>query len=304
MSKSKGNVIMLNHISKEFGADAFRLYIAGAADFSSVLDFRKKDCNNAKKQLEKYYLLMEKIIQIKNKGHKQNNSHITRWMKSTFERAIIESKKALDEFRIRDYIQISFYKLINDFEYFEKKATEPEKEEIADYICERWIKLLAPIIPHTCEELWEKTGKKGFVSVQNFPEEILENIDERVEIEENYLKGILEDVKKIKNVVKIKPSKIIFIIAGKEKNKMLQKELLKESPEQTKYFEECLNYLKNNFYKIKEYYKEIDEKKIIMDGKEFLEKELGLLVIVEMEEDSKNEKAKKSFPQKPAIVLE
>ncbi|MFA5049672.1 MAG: leucine--tRNA ligase [Candidatus Micrarchaeia archaeon] len=306
MSKSKGNVIMLNHVSKEYGADAFRLYISSAADFSSVLDFRKKDCESAKRAVERYCLLMEGLIQTKNsvKEYGKIDSHMTRWMKSTFERAVIESGMALKEFRIRDYVQIAFYKLMNDFEYFSKKATEQEKIEISHYVCERWIKLLAPVIPHNCEELWEKLKNKGLVSVEKWPEAIEENINGQVEIEENYLKGILEDVKRIRGIVRIKPSKVLFIIAGKLKNEKLKIELSKDNPEEVKYFEDNLLYLKNNFYKLKGYFKTIDEKGILEEGKEFLQKELGLKIIIEEEEYSKNEKAKKAFPQKPAILLE
>ena len=51
MSKSKGNVILLNKIADDYGADLFRLYCVGTADFGSTLDFRKKDVEAMRRML-------------------------------------------------------------------------------------------------------------------------------------------------------------------------------------------------------------------------------------------------------------
>ncbi|MDD5023127.1 MAG: leucine--tRNA ligase, partial [Candidatus ainarchaeum sp.] len=304
MSKSKGNVVMLNEISKVYGADSFRIYICSTSDFGSVLDFRRKDAENAKKNLGRLFLIFEELISLKKEKGNRKESHLTRWMKSTFERTVLESTAALEEFGIREYIQTAFYKMINNMEYFSKKAEREEKKEIADYLTDKWIALLSPAMPHMCEELWEKSGNKNMVSLEKWPEVVKENIDDEVESTENYIKGIIEDITKIKNLLRFPAKKVKLIVASKEKSEKLEKELEKNNAEEVEYYEENIKYFKNNFYKIKNEYWKLDEFRIIRENSGFIEKESRLEVVLENEEESKSEKKGKAFPNKPAIILE
>ena len=305
MSKSKGNVILLNHISKEYGADAFRLYISSAADLGSVLDFKQKDIKNTKKRLIKFFDLVDELIKIKNSNIIPKQTYLTNWMMSVFERAVRDSTKSINEFKIRDYIQFSFYKLLNSFEYFYRKASKEEKKEVISNVLDRWIKLLTPIIPHSCEEIWEKIGNKRFVSLASWPIAEEKYIKDEIEINENYVRSVLEDILHIKQLVRINPTKVRLIVASKNKVERLINELKKEDVSEVGYDgERNLAYLKKNFYKLKEGFNPIDEKKVLEDSVEFLERETKLKIIVENEESSTDEKSAKSFPNKPAIILE
>ena len=46
-----------------------------------------------------------------------------------------------------------------------------------------FVRLLCPIAPHLCEELWEGLGEKGFCSMANWPEyDEAKTVDSEIEI--------------------------------------------------------------------------------------------------------------------------
>ncbi len=59
MSKSKGNVVSLNDIAENTGADLFRLYAISTSDLGATLDFRSKDIDSLRRRLNKLYAIWE-----------------------------------------------------------------------------------------------------------------------------------------------------------------------------------------------------------------------------------------------------
>ena len=124
MSKSKGNVVLLNEVARFYGADLFRLYIVGTADFGSVLDFRKKDIESARKSLEKMQAVLAELAEAAKGAQKPARfTGASKCFVSRFESALAQSTQALDEFRLRDYAQAAFYSLANHYDRFSKRAT-------------------------------------------------------------------------------------------------------------------------------------------------------------------------------------
>ncbi|MHA2051855.1 MAG: leucine--tRNA ligase, partial [Promethearchaeota archaeon] len=63
MGKSKGNVITLADIQKNYSADIFRFYISHGADFSAYMDFREKEITAVRGNIQKFYnFISDKII--------------------------------------------------------------------------------------------------------------------------------------------------------------------------------------------------------------------------------------------------
>lgn len=309
MSKSKGNVILLNDIGRNYSADLFRLYCTGSADFASVLDFRAEDVEKTRKSLIKFIHLMEELIQ-KRKPVEKIESRIVKFMLSRFEKAVRESTMALEEFRLRDYVQTAFYGVMNDLEQVYRRAGEEEKNAIASEITGRWIKLLAPVIPHVCEELNELMGEKKFVSLSEWPSFREEFIDEEIEKSEKYVNSVLEDARSVMKLVKIKATGLKLVVAKEEKNKEIKnalREAKKEEDLNSLLKDDALRkFASKRFYELKELLEETDikEENVLTEAKEFIRKELGLKeVIVEKEEESKEEKAERAMPLKPALIL-
>ncbi|MFH0714065.1 MAG: leucine--tRNA ligase [Candidatus Micrarchaeota archaeon] len=316
MSKSKGNVITLDAIRKNYSADLYRLYSVATADFASVLDFRKADIENSRKSLTRLYGVLENLIELSKKktsakSGKKKESNLTAWILSKFESRLEKSTAAIEGLELRLYAQSAIYGILNDWEYFAKRASEEEKITTAKHIVKKWILLLTPLIPHSCEELNEQLGEKTYASLSQWPNVEKKLINPNVEQREEYVKNIFEDVTKIKDVIqrknnKLKLTKCTLIVASDAKWAELFAALKKDSLEKVKTTSEAMQkHMEKHFYSLQEQHvKQIDEMEVINQAKTFLEKELTLTIDVESEEKSSHEKAIRAVPLKPSIVLE
>lgn len=303
MSKSKGNVIILSQVKQRYGADLFRLYVTSAADFASVLDFREKEIDSARKSLNKFAETLQQMLELREQPAGEGPA--AKWMLSKFERAIQDSTTALQEFRLRDYAQRAFFDLLNAWEYFVRRASQAEKAFVAREAAERWILLLCPVIPHLCEELWHKAGNKDFASLAKWPEARLERVNDAIERGEDLVKSVLADVRAVKQLVKFKPFKAKIIVASKAKNEELASALASASkPEELRIADSNLaKYAAKNFYWMKNCDFALDEAATLQSAAEFLAREAGLQVTIEREEDSTEEKKARALPLKPAVIL-
>jgi len=68
-----------------------------------------------------------------------------------------------------------------------------------------------------CEELWERMGGAGFVSVAGYPAVDQTLVDDRTEISENFIKGVVADTSEITRVTGLVPTKICYYAAPKWK---------------------------------------------------------------------------------------
>ncbi|MCX6767791.1 MAG: leucine--tRNA ligase [Candidatus Micrarchaeota archaeon] len=314
MSKSKGNVVLLNDVAKTLGADLFRLYIAGAADFGSVLDYRKKDIEAMRKPLEKIHGLLMELAETggakkpADAGKAQARfTGASKWFVSKFESGLADATQALEEFRLRDYVQIAFHSMVNSYERFAKKASDEEKKAVAAHVAGKWIRLLSPVIPHVCEEAWEKAGGDGFVSLAQWPTAEEGLVDKAAEAGEDYVNAVIDDARNVRNFVKIKPTKAVIVAAASAKRDALEKAVAGEDPAAAAkgIADEWLRkFVEKNFFKFKEGgIPKFDEYAALSASKDFLSKQIGLPVEIEREEASGEEKRSRAMPFKPAIIL-
>jgi leucyl-tRNA synthetase len=85
-------------------------------------------------------------------------------------------------------------------------------------VCKRvldvWLRLLAPFIPHVCEELWAKMGRQGFISLASWPQVEKGMISDEAEGAEAYVLRVIEDVERIKRAVKKeRPARVCLYVA-------------------------------------------------------------------------------------------
>ena len=140
-----------------------------------------------------------------------------------------------------------FFEMLNDVESCVNRTGNSPKEIVAG-----WTKALSPIIPHVCEELWNKLGNKNFASREPWPVFDKRKIDKNILELENIFKKTQEDLNQV------------LKLAGKKKNAYLYFVTDKELD----YFEESLKYLKNLFaFKKMELYKVSDKNKYDPEGK-------------------------------------
>ncbi|MFX0037039.1 MAG: leucine--tRNA ligase [Candidatus Hermodarchaeota archaeon] len=321
MGKSKGNVIPLANIQKRYSADLFRFYISHGADFGVYMDFREKEIESVKNHIYKFYKFMhEKVIQT-NKivpEFKNIKSKYSKVMLSKIIKKFIEAEKAIGEFNIRRYLQISFYEVFNLIQ-----ESYRDNDNIDDFliifklIYPDWLKILSLTVPHLCEELWEIAGNNGFISMGTWSEFDEKYIENNLEQEFDYITNIVEDIFNIKKIVKPQTSSPIYLYTAPEWKYKINELILKIGDN----FDGIISKIKDdkNLIKNKQLIPFIknqlkgrvwesklphfDEVKSLMQYKSYIEKRINSTIIINSEFDPK-QKSIRAKPFKPALYLD
>ena len=303
MSKSKGPLLTMKRAVAENGADVTRLYILYASEYDSDADWRSKEVDAMKRHLERFYELVKEHY---TKEIKEID-HLDRWLISRFQKAVKETRDAMEKLQTRRAVNSAFFEVMNDVRWYLKRGGD----NLA-VILDDWIKLLAPFIPHICEELWH-LKHDSFVSLERYPEFNESKIDEKAEAIENYLKSFIEDVKEVMKFFRGERVYVAFaedwkvealkVALNSDSMKSAMAELMKDERFK-KMAKEVSAFLKRVF-RDKETFKEIveiDERKVIEEDKEFVERELGVKVVLD-ESAVPEDKRKQAMPGKPAIYV-
>jgi len=337
MSKSKGNVVSLNDIANNTGADLFRLYAISTADLAATLDFRAKDVDSLRRRLNKLYTIWDEWTELANaagattqnespeqqkqKTEKQtatgqtrvknrtpldsnpDASPVVRWLQSKFASIAQRSTEAIEKKALRDYAQTAFFEALNAAEHFSSRASAQEKAHAASLLLKPWIGLLCPLIPHACEEYWEKTGGKGLVSLAAWPTLPKEWRDESAEASEDFLMNTVSDIRTILPLVKKKPVKITLIMANDQKRRKMAELLKAETPDQLVGDSFMENFVRKRLYELK-HTKAVDESAILQQSQGYLQSVFGVPFTVVDEDKSDNPRKEKALPGKPAVFVE
>jgi isoleucyl-tRNA synthetase len=185
MSKSLGNVIVPSKVMDQLGADILRLWVA-SVDYQS--DVRISD--NILKQISEVYRKVRNTLRFvlgnledfdpaKDRVSATELSELDRYMMIKAQRVVERVTKAYDQFQFHNVYSIihnfctvelsSLYLDISkDLLYTEpgssttRKATQTVMYDILTML----VKLVAPIIPHTADEVWKFVPGTDVVSVQ------------------------------------------------------------------------------------------------------------------------------------------
>ena len=150
MSKSRGNVINPDEVVNEFGADAFRTYEMFIGAFDQSTPWSQQGLRGCYKFMERVWNLQDMLT-----GEEEISPEM--------EKLIHKTIKKVGE----DYERMKFntgiaalMSLVNEF-YRLGRVTKGELRIL--------ITLLNPVAPHMTEELWEKYGTGGFLSLASWP---------------------------------------------------------------------------------------------------------------------------------------
>jgi leucyl-tRNA synthetase len=215
MSKSKGNFIPLADVPKRYGADLFRLYISQIGDLQSLVDWKEKDVTTIQRRLKRLISILEEASKIPELSLDESKlSLLSRWILSKINSTIRDATESLEQLRFRNYALQTFFQLLSDTEFYLRrmKKASLERDAVLRYIVIRWVKILAPMMPHLCEEIWERLGSISFVSLESWPIPDEQLIDVKIEKAMEVVLQTITDVKEIKRLLKGKSVKAVHII--------------------------------------------------------------------------------------------
>ncbi|MBS7633329.1 class I tRNA ligase family protein, partial [Candidatus Bathyarchaeota archaeon] len=330
MHKSKGNFVTMKNAVEQYGADATRCTLLMAAEGMDDPDWRTENVKEMQNKLESFYNFAKSIIENSEEGE---YTHLERWLMSTLQRRISAVTENLEQMKTRTALSIALFEIWNDFRWYIHRKKKPNAKALKQAL-KTAIRLLAPFAPHTCEEIWNQTGEKNFISLADWPTTDPKQIDLQAEEQENLIKNIIEDTFSVLKATKITPKKICYYTASPWKWKIyiniLEKsaqgkvklsELMKEyatNAELKKHMKELAKFAPTIIKEIDRMQEErktsllkatsFDEKETLKSAKDFLAERFAAEIHVYSEEDVERYdpkmRASLSAPCRPAIYVE
>jgi len=317
MSKSFGNVVDPLEIIQKYNVDTARMFMLYSALPEKELEWNDKGVENVFKFLNK---VIELVEQEKNKIgfgkiDAKKFSSAEKLLLSKSHRAILVATDEIEKKHL-NYAIAAVVRLVDELR--KEKHANADKN-LKGFCVETILKLLSPFAPHICEELWERVGKKGFVSVAEWPKANKKLIDLKAEAAEDLLERTNQDICTVKELAKIeKLSNITLFVAPEWKWKAIEaiKKTVGEQPDFGKAMKsaasikgvnskEAQGFVKAIINKLGEYRDsvKIDEFAALKEASAQLEKEFGASIKVEKAEKNTEGKARNALPGKPAILV-
>ena len=194
MSKSRGNVVLPETVSKKYGIDTARLFLVSMASPEKDVHWNEKGIEGSLKFVNKIvdYYSMVKI----GKADARTESKLNSTIKKVTEN--------IENFKY-NFAVIKLRELFNSL---------PDKT--SKDVLEKSLKILHPFCPHITEELWSKLGHKKFISVDKWPKTDEKKINEKFEKQDEAVEKLKSDVNNIKKILKKEDAKIYVYVMPNE----------------------------------------------------------------------------------------
>ncbi|MDH5459912.1 MAG: leucine--tRNA ligase [Candidatus Bathyarchaeota archaeon] len=343
MSKSFGNIIPLREGLTKFGADPIRLSVLATAELLQEADFSPSVARSMRDRLERLYRFVAEFVKTKRRRKTSAKlSAIDRWMLSRLQEHIRKATEAMDKLAVRKAVHSVLYELDQDFQWYQRRIRnqkgKAKRKTAIGYVFNEVIdaqtRMLAPVAPHICEELWEMKGEKDFVSLSPWPTPDESKVDIKAEENEALIMSLLEDTQNIIKATGIESKKICFYAAAPwkwktylkalEKSvsaKVLQTDLIKDlmkDPDLKARAKEVAEFVGKIVDEVNHLSDEkkrrlvkvglIDETQVLSEAKDFFKRELDAEIHVYNEDDPERydpkNKARTAKPHRPAIFIE
>jgi len=194
MSKSRGNVVLPEKVSRKYGIDAARLFLVSMAS-------PDKDVGWSEKGIQGSFKLIKKIV---NYFSKVKVGKAYARTESKINKAILEVGGFIQDFKYN----LAVIKLRELFDVL--------PEETSKKVLEDSLKILNPFCPHITEELWEKLGGKGFLSLEKWPKADKKKIKEIFEKQDLAINKLISDVNQILKLVENKEKVYVYILPNEK----------------------------------------------------------------------------------------
>lgn len=327
ISKSKGGAQPIPGAADHFGVDSLRLYYAHIASPFADVEWDEDVIDNYKGRVERIGKTVQEM-----KAHlcKGEMDGIDRWLMSRVSTHIMAARKAMEEFDVKAMANEVYFEMLSDIRWYARRGGC--NGTASGRALDVWVRMMAPITPHTAEEMWRELGREGFVSVAPYPTVRAEELDEAAEQAEEYLRGVMADINEIQKVTGIRPSSITLYVSpawkesvqlmalGMAREKALTVPALtkaamsdpaikargKEAADFSRKMAEEL--MKRSSSELERLGVRIDERGFLMDAAKFIAAETGADVSVYSADDKDipdpQRKARAAQPRRPAIYVE
>ncbi|KYH41734.1 MAG: leucyl-tRNA synthetase [Candidatus Bathyarchaeota archaeon B26-2] len=209
MSKHLGNVIFLDEALDKWGVDTIRFYLLHGSNQWRDFDWRDEECRVYQKHLERFRNLIREMM----KAESAEDRLMDTWLESIFNMRVQEVTCFLEKGEIRRAIDTAFFRVWNDIDWYRRRTSN---RGVKIRYVKKWLKLLAPFIPHICEEIWYMLGERPFISTASWPKIRKEGVDMRLIELEEILKKTMDDVKQLSQLTGCREKLCIYTVSEEE----------------------------------------------------------------------------------------
>jgi leucyl-tRNA synthetase len=216
MSKSKGNVVSPQAIVSEYGADTARLFTMQAAQPERDFDWSEQGVQSAHRFLSR----LKELAEARAAGDIETTAEagpIAEYIAAETEAAIVVATEEYDELVFNTAVRAAQSLVGTLRQYRDYAAVHGPTFDRALSVA---IRLLAPVAPHICEELWETLDREGFVVDAEWPETDADR--DTIEKRQRLVENTREDVRQIVEVAGIEdPERIDIVVTPTWKHEAL-----------------------------------------------------------------------------------
>ena len=221
MSKSRGNVLAPEDILNDYGADALRLWASNSVPGSDV-PFSWNDVKYGYKFMRKFWNAFRFIsihiadFDVNFEEVKSNLNPMDSWILSKLNCLVRDCTESMDLYNFAqvvgaiqnfvwhdfcdEYIETVKYRLYGDeISEESKKAAKYTLKTVVDTS----IKILAPIIPHFAEEVYQHLGYEDSIHKSEWPKVQVELINEKLEKQFNIGVETIGELRRFKSSSKL-----------------------------------------------------------------------------------------------------
>jgi leucyl-tRNA synthetase len=165
MSKSKGNVVGAEEMAERYGCDTGRLYTLFAAPPEKDLEWSETAIEGCARFLQRVYRLVAKHAEQVSNAQAGNTADISPDSTTPKEKFLLRKahqvlRRVTQDFETRWHFNSAIallMELINEI-HAQEPLEEGVRPEVAREVFELLTLMLAPMVPHLAEELWEMLG--------------------------------------------------------------------------------------------------------------------------------------------------
>ena len=178
MSKSKKNVVDPNELLDRYGADVTRLFCLFAAPPERDLEWNEDGVEGSNRFVNRVWrLAIDCMAKIDAAAIESFHGAACDLKSADAKNLYIKANQTIK--KVSDDIDKSFHfntaisavmELVNTMYTVEIDKADPEMRSVLLFCLENILLLLSPIIPHFCEELFEKMGNRGSIIEHSWPD--------------------------------------------------------------------------------------------------------------------------------------
>lgn len=146
MSKSRGNVVNPDEVIEKLGTDTLRLYEMFMGDFEKAKPWSTDSIIGQRR-------FLEKVVKLSGAERRETDEATKKLLHKTIRKVGDD----IEDFKFNTAISAMMI-------FMNEVGTVSENEYRA------FLRILAPFAPHLAEELWEKTGGDGLISLAQWPD--------------------------------------------------------------------------------------------------------------------------------------